>query len=518
MTPRHAIAIAITVVAVLFCPVSSRAAGSPAADVALEIKRLAATIKEIRANPSLDQDDRLANEIAFHSRRQRFFLVYAILRDRWGIVVTPADIAAASPPDSSAVEQARTDVQAGASASSSGSSSLISKGSGPSYFAAAVENGALLKSASATTTTFQGNLIGIFDALNAKGYAEDYEDAKVTRFLRRLSFSFTLRNTNPEAAPEPTDTAPDAAGLTDTIRRQVEQFDQRLEQYSARAIVGRNRRDPRDEANLTALQKLMSTRGQQLLEALDEALADLSSDEYDAWITDSVRELKAVPLPFLEGTIVKRLNLLCDIANEKVPAFQDHAVSAYQAYSAFLSARSTILDAIEKRPLLSVEYVHQRQTLEAGWSTYRFIGEGQKGRWDLTANAAYTRYHHRPESGGSLFRDFQIGAAADRPLGNPALRGQSTGPFANAVLSIAFLYERLSESATVVFGDRTLSVPPGNLYLGQLRVTLPMGAAGVKMPVSVTFSNRTELIEEKQVRANAGFTFNFDAVAAAIRP
>jgi len=507
--------LAIGFVAASLWPGISHAAGDPAAEVALEVKRIATAIRNIRANPSLDQDDLLASQIAFHSRGQRFFLVYAILRDRWGVVVTPAEVAAASPPDLSAVEQARTDVQAGASASASGSSSLISKGSGPSYFAAAVENGALVKSASATTTTFQGNLIGIFDALSSQGYAADYEDATVTRFLRRFSFSFTLRNTNPDASAE--EAATEDSGLTDTIRRQVQQFDQRLEEYSVRAVVGRHRRDPRDVQNLTAIQKLMATSGQQLLEELDEALADLASEEYDQWVTDSVRELKSVPLPFLEGTLIQRLNLLCDLANQKVPNFQDHAVSAYQAYAAFSSARSTVLDEIERRPLFAVEYVNLREPLQSDRSTYRFIAEGQRGRWDLTVNAAYTRYNNRPEGGGSMFRDFQIGAGADRPLGNPDLRGQSKSPLANAVLSVAFLYERLAESATVVFGDRTLSAPPGHLYLGQLRVTLPMGTGGVKMPLSVSFSNRTELIEEKQVRANIGFTFNFDAVAPALR-
>jgi hypothetical protein len=498
----------------LLISTACEAAGDQAKDVALEIKRIADAIRTIRANPSLDQDDQLGREIAFANRRQRFFLVYAILRDQFGVVVTPAEVAAASEPDLAAVEQARTDVQAGATNSASGSSSLISKGSGPSYFAAAVENGAFVKSASATTTTFQGNVVGILDTMSSKGYLSGYsDDAKFTRFLRRFSFAFTIRNSNPDEVVDTPDTS--GGGTTAAIRRQIEQFDKRLEQYSFRAIVGKNRRDPRDEDNRTALRKLMDTQGQAVLAALDDALTDLQiSDEYTQWIAESVKELKTVPLPLLEGALVRRLNLLCDLAKQKVTNFQSSAVAAYQAYAAFLSARSTVLENIEKRFLLSFEYVNTRQNFQADLSTYRFIGEGQKGRWDLTFNGAYTAYNTQPLGGGSLFRDFQFAAEADRALGNRQLRGQSKNPLGNAVLAIGFLYERLSESATVTFGGRNLVAPPGNLYIGQLRVTLPMSNSGVKLPLSVSISNRTELLNEKQVRANLGFTFNFDAVAS----
>ena len=89
---------------------------------ALEIRRLADEIRQILREPSLDQDDRIGRRIAFAQTRQRFFLIYAILRDQWGVVVTPGEgDPAATEPDLAKVELARTDVQPGATASSSGS-------------------------------------------------------------------------------------------------------------------------------------------------------------------------------------------------------------------------------------------------------------------------------------------------------------------------------------------------------------------------------------------------------------
>jgi hypothetical protein len=261
----------------------------------------------------------------------------------------------------------------------------------------------------------------------------------------------------------------------------------------------------------------MDTKGQDVLAALDDALEDLQvSDAYMSWISESVTELKAAPAPFFDGVLIHRLNLLADLAN-LTDTFPAASVRAYQAYATFLSARDLVLESVEKKKLFAVEYVRTREALDVDRSTARFIGEGTKGRWDLTMNAAYTG----DDGGGGAgfrFRDFQFGAEAARPLGDRLRRGQPSGPNGNPVLSFGFLYERLAEAATVTFGANALPAPPGNLYIGQLRLTLPLGRSGVKVPLSLSFSNRNELIVEKQLRGHIGFTFNFDALASAVRP
>ncbi len=375
----------------------AHAADDPAADMALEIQRLADRIRQIREMPSLDRDLQLIDTIAFASKRQRFFLVYAALRRQWGVVVTPAQVAAAREPDMAAVEQARNDVQPGATNAANGTSSLVSKGSGPSYFAVALENGGFLKTASATTTTFQGNVVGILDALGSRGYQDAYkDDSGFARFMRRISFAQTLNNDSADL-PAGDDGASDGGtGLTGAVRDQIADANRRLAQYSVRAIVGRNRRDPRDEDNRTALERLMASRGQDVLAAFEDALETLQiSDDYNTdWIAASLRELKTVPPAFLAGALVERLNALCDLAAKLDPTFQADALRAYQAYSMFMSARSTVLERIESRTLLSVEYVNARQAPQT--STFRFIAESQKGRWDLTFNASVTGYDNKP--------------------------------------------------------------------------------------------------------------------------
>ena len=229
---RHALVI---VAAAILSAQTVRAADDPTLDVALEIRRIAEAIRAIRATPSLDQDQRLRETIAFASKRQRFFLVYAALRRQWGVVVTPAEVAAAHEPDMAAVEQARTDVQPGATNSASGTSSLVSKGSGPSYFAAALENGGLLKTASATTTTFQGNVVGILDTLGSGGYRDAYEDdSAFARFMRRISFALTLNNNSADVPASGTDASGGGTGVSGAVREQIADFNHRLEQQRAR--------------------------------------------------------------------------------------------------------------------------------------------------------------------------------------------------------------------------------------------------------------------------------------------
>ena len=511
---RRSTNIVCTALVVLMLSARASSAQNPAGDVALEISRLAAQIQDLRARPSLNQERDITIAMSFAERRARFFLLYAALREQWGVAVTPAEVAAAREPDAAAVEQARTDVQPGATASASGTSSLVSKGSGPSFFAAAVETGALLRHAGATTTTFQGNAVGLFDALGSKGYFSSYnDDSKFARFMRRVSFAFTVRNTSPDAEGPLEDAG---SGITDAVRERLKEAGQRLEQYSVRTIVGRNRRDPRDASNLPALRRLMNTQGQAVLAALDDALSVLqTSDEYEAWRKAAVSEVATVAPAAIHGAIVRQLNALCDLARKMDPQFLQHALAAQQAYEAFASARSTVLDEIESHPLFAIEYVNTRR--EPRSSTVRFVAEAQKGRWDLTANAAVTAYHEKPVPDGPWYRDVQVAVEAARPLGDRFRRGQPENRLGNAVLALAFLYERLSESATIRFADRDLLALRGNLYIAQLRLTLPTGASGVKIPLSISAANRSELLDDKQVRGNVGFTFNFDAVASLLK-
>jgi hypothetical protein len=58
----------------------------------------------------------------------------------------------------------------------------------------------------------------------------------------------------------------------------------------------------------------------------------------------------------------------------------------------------------------------------------------------------------------------------------------------------------------------------GDIAVGQIKFTIPIGDLGIRLPLSVTFANRTDLIKESTVRANFGFTFDLDPLFARFNP
>jgi hypothetical protein len=54
--------------------------------------------------------------------------------------------------------------------------------------------------------------------------------------------------------------------------------------------------------------------------------------------------------------------------------------------------------------------------------------------------------------------------------------------------------------------------PRGHIVVAQAKLTIPVKGSGVKVPLSVTASNRTELIKARDVRANVGITFDLDTL------
>ncbi len=69
----------------------------------------------------------------------------------------------------------------------------------------------------------------------------------------------------------------------------------------------------------------------------------------------------------------------------------------------------------------------------------------------------------------------------------------------------------------VTFGGHQFAVEKGRIHVGQAKLTIPMKGSAIKIPLSVSFANRTELLKEKNVRGHIGLTFDLDVLAAAVR-
>jgi hypothetical protein len=428
--------------------------------------------------------------------------------------------------DASPVEEARTDKQVGAPVGA-GTSNLVSKGSVPGILGFAVENGALTQSTSGTTVTLRGNLVGWLDLLKNQEFIASYQDSSAfVRELRRVSYSLTLNtDTGGTAAPPP---ASGLAGISpQAIRDQLDKTKQQLAGYSIRiAIV--DKRDPRTASNRASIATLADTQLVELLKADNAFAAVMTSAEYtDKWLPETAALLGdptvRLSIAEIQRVLYQRLEALRVLMINRIDGFNDQVARNLLAQQAYDKARLRLFQQIRKRPLFAFEYVNSRSKELPDISTLRFILEGQWGpRVDLTANAAVTLQNsgsvplpEPTEVGGR--RDFQVAGQMDVPLGSLEKRlGAGTGISA-PVFAIAFLSQKLSDRAAVSFAGNSFTVEPGWVHAIQGKLTITVKGSGVKIPLSLSYANRTELLKEKDVRGHIGVTFDADVLASVVR-
>ena len=443
----------------------------------------------------------------------------------WGAFLLYAQ-ARSSAVDAGAVEDARTDKQVGAPAGA-GSTSLVSKGSVPGILGFAVENGALTQTTSSTTVTLRGNLVGWLDLLKNQDFLLSYQDGSgFVRSLRRVSYSLTLNTDAGESASEPAPTG--VAALTpEAIRAQLEKTRQQLAGYSVRVAIV-DRRDPRTAANRASIATLADTQGVELLKA-DNAFDDfLRSAEYTRkWLPETVDQLSDPTRPLtiaqIQRILYQRLETLRLLMINRIDGFDDEVARNLLALDAYDKARRRLFDTIRRRPLFAFEYVNEQAKDLPNSSTVRFIAEGQWGsRVDLTANAAMTFQHpgsvplpQPTEVGGR--RDWQVAGQMDIPLGNLEKRVSAGTGIGAPVVGVAFLLQDLTDRAAVSFAGNTFTVESGLIFAVQGRVMLSVKGSGVKIPLSLSYANRTELLKEKDVRGHVGVTFDMDVLSSVVR-
>jgi len=128
---------------------------------------------------------------------------------------------------------------------------------------------------------------------------------------------------------------------------------------------------------------------------------------------------------------------------------------------------------------------------------------------EYTLTAAATWFHDaRPDMRGN-FRSFQLGGKIDVPLGQ-------IPPLARGTLTFSGLYLNLNQKPLgfdLGIQDEKMN-KPGSIGFFQAKYTIPLSDNGVSIPISLTMSNRTELIKEREVRGNIGLTFDLDKLMA----
>jgi hypothetical protein len=411
----------------------------------------------------------------------------------------------------SEAQEARTDQQMGAGPNSAGTTSLVVKGSVPYVLGLAVENGAAMQSRSDTTVTFRVNPMGLINTFANKGFITGFRQAEqdpVQNFLRKASLGFTFdtsRGTQP--------------GVLVGDRQQLSALSVRYEFV--------NHRDPRLRRYEKDWEEFVANEGVRLgQQVFATTLAvnnfgtrnspmSFKDPALQAWLEQTNKLIAAASADQNEIERILRSQVEAFpvklVSQETINAVTEYA----RQFQAYTEAKNRLLDRIAKARVFTVEYTNDRAVNAPDTSNFNFIAATGTGpRIDLTANGSFTFFNklraasltaHRPKR----IRDFQFAGQIDVPfdLGNA---GQFGFWFSGR-------YERLMQDATTAAGT-IMPNTKGDIAVGQFGLNIPIKGLGMKFPISLTFANRTELIKEKEIRGNVGFTFNWDNILSRLRP
>jgi hypothetical protein len=392
-------------------------------------------------------------------------------------------------------ENARTDKQVEGNEAQGGTTSLVSKGGIPAVLSFATASGALTRTVSGNTITFQLNPVGLISALAQRGFISSYqEETPFERQLRNFAIGFSFDASRGDTGGVFTGGGQQLSGLS--VRYNII-----------------NRRDPRDRKHQDRFVALARNQGVPIargtLDFLNETFNSTDRPEaLDKWVAETDAAVRAAASEDLERVLEEQIRKLPIPDSRKVNAILD---SLAKSLAGFEQARGQLLEEVASGLVMTVEYNLERKGDLPDLSNIRFIAEKgpYDGKIDLTFNASLSFFHARPAgANANRLRDFRFAGQIDVPLRETRWTGKP-------LLSFAGRYQRLLEDETLPNG---MVVAKGDIAVGQLKLTIPVRGTAFKIPLSVSFANRTELLEEKEVRGNFGFTFDLDSIFARFNP
>ena len=429
----------------------------------------------------------------------------------------------------------------------SGSTSLISKNFTSHILSFASEYGAITESTSGQTTTVNGTLDGIPLALEVHSqglFAECGANLAVGSkclpskwfdVLGRFAYSLSL-DSNPGSQLKGT-----AVGVPQGTAQQVSVNTNgsptRVSQVTGKYVVYR---PPSTFDNFTkALTNLdkseLSQSGSTLQKALDQLIAyQANASGYEDWVEHTASDLSQVaPDSIVASWRAKSAELArileagsSTTSGPSKDQLIEAAVAFAAAYSGYAGAERSFFNTNQiSKPILTFEYDFNRPIDQDSNSVFRLIyGQTFGTKWTVTANGAFSIYNSAPSTsvpGANRVRDIQAGAEIDRDLGSLWLLGPATASgayyFQNqsspAILSVdpsqpvaGVSIVGLPAGATQVFAQK------GSIHVAQVKLALGSARSNWRFPISVTWSNRTELITKPTWRAQLGISYDFDSL------
>lgn len=435
------------------------------------------------------------------------------------------------------LERVRTDKQAGASTGVGGSTNLVSKGSTAKVLSIAAEYGALTESVNKQVVTVQGSLDGVPAALVRHSLfaycptssAPDCVSNTLVETLRRISYAVSFDTSQSAQSVSGTASGP-AQGAAQPATFTADEHSitgatVRLVAWNARDKVSKSYQEAWVK-QVTKSHADLDQAAANLLSATAMLVSAVEADpSYKPWQEETVRQLTAARAIRDEVVAIwtEREHVLAEALRVSRPDILDKAAQQLSTLGVYHFEEDAVVATLQK-PIVTVQYDFKRPANQPSTSTIRLIfDKGLGSGWSFTANAAVELYNEQPStqiSGATTVRDSQVGAQFQKDLGTldvlgaAALAGTYYFQYQNSpsILSVTpgtpldgISLVGLSSTATQVFATN------GNIHVAQLRLVLG-GGSGARFPISLTYSNRTELIDHPAWRGQIGVSYDFDSL------
>jgi len=413
-------------------------------------------------------------------------------------------------------EDSRIDKQVGADSNGSGTTSLVVKGGVPAFLNWAVENGAASATNSGTSTTFRINPVGFFETLTGRSpvtIEPSYKPDPFIKNLKRTSIGFTFdisRGSTPNvftgsreqlsAVSFRYEFINERNGYKDALRAFFD-GDAPIDYARSQAATFKSLFTNSDNrGNIT----VKNAEAQNWFNTLNGKLAVLGTT------ADFLNKSNDDKLLAVEAEIKIAIDTFPFDNVAKDSVFLQGLITYVSNAQAFVQATTNIEKAARRGQVFTFEYTNNRETATPDTSNFRLIYERNTYfGMDFTLNSSLTFYHKKPAGTDvKKIKDFNFATQLDVPLtGIESLR--------KGLLTFAFKYQRLMGDAVALDGT-VLPNTKGDITVGQVKLMIPI-FKGIRFPISATFANRTELVREKEVRGNFGFTFDIDTLLTMLR-
>lgn len=407
-------------------------------------------------------------------------------------------------------ETARTDKQVGASARAAGSTSAIEKPGFANLLGFAIENGIIQQETNATSLTLSTSPYA-FVAASQGDSADTYQKYD---FLNRIGVSANFNLTN--------QTTP----LANASRKQLNEWSVRVRLLGDRSTRGVDFRDYWNNNIRGKVQRRLVaiTHAERVIDS-DASLRGLSGT-VEGQLDAAVKAILATSDPPDKKTADIKNAVLCglqqSVFNQVRPGGSVAVSPATQsvintvlvpglitAHEELEQARQGLKDFFaeqEKKPEMTFAYSDQHPSSGKNYSVFGLLYERKSFEpVKLVANGGFSLYH-RPDRklNQQSIRDLVFALSFEGKTSSPFLTNEQD--LSKITFSFTGRYQR-------IFENRHQPNKKADIAVAQFKLEIPV-LSGMSIPFSVTFANASELIKEKHVRANFGFTFDADKIFA----